>query len=170
MEWRGGSEQGAGDRCQPDRRVEPGAGQDLVAGIRDVRGRRGLRRHRRCGDAPPSPWPAQGVVERLGASLRNGVAVLDGWRLRGPRRCKVSNTSATFPLRTSCDGDGWYLRKLSRIPLAFPRPRRPSARFQRRRGEGGEDAPVFLFEGRQGAGEGFGSDVGRQLLEMPAER
>ena len=29
-------------------------------------------------DAPPSPWPSQVVVERLGASLRNGFALAMG--------------------------------------------------------------------------------------------
>jgi hypothetical protein len=62
---------------EADRRAEeiPAIGHGLAlkrtllhtsrAGIRDVRDRRGSGRSCRCGDAPPSPWPSQGVVDGL---------------------------------------------------------------------------------------------------------
>src|SRR5947209_2159918 len=64
--------------------------------VRDAGGRGASERHRRAGDAPPSPWPPKGLVSGL-ERLYGPVSRWQRMAIMGPLRSGTSQ-----PLRNLC--------------------------------------------------------------------
>src|SRR5947209_13695235 len=149
--------------------------------VRDAGGRGASERHRRAGDAPPSPWPPKGLVsglERLYGPvsrwqrmaimgpLRSGISQplrnLCPWpRLRGPG----ATTQPRYDLVSEATGTAGRLRSGFRdAPLSsLPRPRRRAP----------SSAAVSLLVRRHGAdglGPGLLLALSSPLARMPRGR